>query len=119
MGYHTEFDGHFDVTPPMSESLVSKINEFNNERHGGNIKPYPGFPGFWCQWMASDETTIEWDGGEKFYEYLAWLDIIIDRFLKPEGHVLNGQVYWKGEEFHDLGVITVRDNEVVANEMDW
>lgn len=70
-------------------------------------------PGLWCQWRPTEDGTgIEWDEGEKFYEYAAWLRYIIANFLKPWGYVLNGEVKWQGEEMDDRGLITVADNKV-------
>jgi hypothetical protein len=73
-------------------------------------------PGLWCQWVPSkDNTQLEWDGGEKFYDYTDWLEYLIDNFLKPWGYTLNGSVNWIGEESDDRGTITVKDNVVTAN----
>jgi hypothetical protein len=70
-------------------------------------------PGSWCQWIPNDDgTTIEWDGGEKFYEYIEWLEYIIEHFLKPWGYVLDGVVEWSGEEHGDIGRILVEKNKV-------
>lgn len=73
-----------------------------------------GQPGLWCQWMpGEDGKTIEWDGGEKFYCYVEWLEYIIEHFLQPWGYVLNGDVYWEGEDgASDTGRISVMDNVV-------
>jgi hypothetical protein len=33
-----------------------------------------GQPGLWCQWVPTkDGCGIEWDGGEKFYDWTEWL----------------------------------------------
>lgn len=70
-------------------------------------------PGLYCQWIPStDGTFIEWDGGEKFYYYVEWLKYIIKNFLEPKGYVLNGEVEWRGEDFHDDGTIVVKNNKV-------
>ncbi len=70
-------------------------------------------PGLWCQWlMQEDHQTIAWDEGEKFYEYTRWIEYLIDRVLAPRGYVVNGEVCWRGEDFFDVGRITVTDNEV-------
>ena len=74
-------------------------------------------PGLWVQWVVKSEGKndyIEWDGGEKFYEYVAWLEYIINRVLKPNGYTCNGKIYWRGEEFSDMGTILVKDNEVTT-----
>jgi len=76
-------------------------------------RPPTGQPGLWCQW-APDElgTAIEWDGGEKFYYYVEWLEYLIAHFLGPWGYVLNGEVAYQGEEDDDRGTIEVIDNVV-------
>lgn len=72
-----------------------------------------GQPGLWCQWTPNnDGTVIEWDGGEKFYDYIEWIQYIIQHFLTPWGHVLNGTVEWSGEESGDLGRIEITNNVV-------
>lgn len=79
--------------------------------------PPEGQPGLWCKWCPSaDGQGVEWDGGEKFYAYVEWLQYLIEHFLKPWGHVLNGEVTWAGEEPGDLGRIVVTDNVVLVQQ---
>jgi len=78
-------------------------------------KPPKGQPGLWCQWVpTSDGCGIQWDGGEKFYDYVAWMKYIIEHFLKPWGITANGLIRWYGEERSDVGTIVVKDNEVTT-----
>jgi len=70
-------------------------------------------PGLWCQWVPDDEgTAIVWDGGEKFYCYVEWIEYIIKHFLEPWGYKLNGEVEWQGEESDDRGLIVIKNNKV-------
>lgn len=69
-------------------------------------------PGLWCQWIINDNGELEWDGGEKFYEYEEWLNYLIIHFFKPLGYVLNGDITWEGEDSDDFGTIHVIDNVV-------
>ena len=72
-------------------------------------------PGLWCQWTPNEDgTEIEWDGGEKFYNYVEWLKYLIKNFLAPWGYSLNGEVQWSGEESGDLGIIVVKNNKVTT-----
>jgi hypothetical protein len=72
-----------------------------------------GQPGLWCQWVPSENRKeIEWNGGEKFYEYVEWIKYIIENFLKPWGRTLNGTVNWVGEDSDDRGKITIVNNIV-------
>lgn len=78
-------------------------------------RPPAGQPGLWCQWVPSEDgSEIEWDGSEKFYNYVEWIKFIIEHFLKPWGKVLNGEVEWQGEERDDRGMIVVKDNVVTT-----
>jgi hypothetical protein len=78
-------------------------------------------PGLWCQWTIQDGgdhgeedgvDVLAWDGGEKFYEYIAWLKYYINKFFEPWGIKLNGEVDWEGEDSEDFGKIVVVDNVV-------
>ena len=75
-------------------------------------------PGLWCGWTvyADDEVnqTFEHDGGEKFYNYVEWLQYMIENFFTPWGVLLNGEIDWRGEDWDDTGNITVVNNEVTV-----
>lgn len=80
--------------------------------------PPEGQPGLWCQWVPTEDGSgIEWDGGEKFYDYAEWIEYLIEHFLAPWGYVLNGTVTYRGERFGDMGRIAVKDNEVTREEV--
>jgi len=75
--------------------------------------PPMGQPGLWCQWIPNEEgTALIWDEGEKFYEYVPWLEYLIDHFLAPWGYTLNGEVDWVGEDGDDRGKIVVTSNRI-------
>lgn len=77
--------------------------------------PPSGQPSLWCQWTPNENgTAIEWDGGEKFYEYVDWIEYLINNFLKPWGYILNGEVEWFGEDRDDRGMIIVVNNDVTT-----
>lgn len=77
--------------------------------------PPAGQPGLWCQWTANDAgTEIEWDGGEKFYDYVEWMKYIVEHFLKVWGCVVNGEIKWVGEESDDRGMIRAINNKILA-----
>lgn len=98
--------------------------EFGGQGDDGSIldfnSPPADQPGLWCQWTPSRYTSsIEWDGGEKFYFYEEWLEYLIEHFLKPWGYKLNGEVSYAGEDENDRGIIYSKDNvvEVVQDEI--
>jgi len=77
--------------------------------------PPKGQPGLWCQWRpTANATGIEWDRCSNFYDYVEWLQYLIDHFLKPWGYTLTGTVRWRGEEFDDVGRITVTANAITV-----
>jgi len=77
--------------------------------------PPDGQPGLWCQWEPNEAgTAIVWDGGEKFYDYVKWIEYLIEHFLKPWGYVLSGEVEWIGEDPDDRGKIICRNNAVTT-----
>jgi hypothetical protein len=72
-------------------------------------------PGLWCQWTTNEEgTCLEWDGGEKFYNYVEWLKYLINHFFEKWGVKLNGEITWEGEDSEDMGKIVVVDNVVTV-----
>lgn len=75
-----------------------------------------GQPGLWCQWVIDEDNQLVWDGGEKFYNYVEWLQYYITHFFEPWGVKLNGSFFWEGEESGDLGKITVTDNVMDVKE---
>jgi hypothetical protein len=79
--------------------------------------PPEGQPGLWCGWTVNDAGThLEWDGAEKFYNYIEWLRYLIDNFFKPWVCYLNGEITWQGEDDTDKGKIIVTDNEIEVRE---
>ena len=74
-------------------------------------------PSLWNQWTPTqDGMGIEWDNGEKFYNYTEWLVYLINKILAPNGYILNGVVQWQGEENGDVGEIFVENNRVFIQE---
>ena len=74
--------------------------------------PSQNQPGLWCQWIINDNGELEWDGGEKFYNYVEWLEYLIGHFFEPEGYILNGTIEFHGEDEDDFGNIVVVNNRV-------
>jgi hypothetical protein len=115
-----------DVDLPIGvdgEYFVGAKGSFGQSKDGSIIDyntPPSTQPGLWCQWQTNDDgTTIEWNLGEKFYDYTDWLRYIINNFLIPWGYVLNGTVRWRGEDFNDIGIIKVENNKITVEELQW
>lgn len=86
-----------------------------------NVPP-AGQPGLWCKWMITTKSenkelydaVLEWNGHEKFYDYIEWLEYLILHFFEPWGYSLNGTTKWQGQREEDTGFILVEDNTVVV-----
>jgi hypothetical protein len=92
-------------TENFGQNNTPDVTDYNN--------PPEGQPGLWCKWEPTDDgSAIVWDGGEKFYLYIKWIEYMIEHFLIPWGLVLNGVVEWDGESNGDLGVIEISNNVV-------
>jgi hypothetical protein len=146
MGYTTDFNGAFKVTPKLNDKDSEYLTKFaRSRRMKRNLPPEFGVegefyvgaaddgnygqdhdksvvdynsppstqPSLWCQWVPTEDgTAIEWDGGEKFYSYVEWIEYLIEKILKPRGYTLNGKVDWQGESSSDVGRIVIKNNVV-------
>jgi len=96
-------------------------NDFSNFGQSKDIsiissnQPPSNQPGLWLGWVISESDGIyylEWDGAEKFYYYIQWLEYLINNIFNKNGILLNGDIKWFGEDREDIGVISVTDNNV-------
>ncbi|MGC4117276.1 MAG: hypothetical protein QM765_22490 [Myxococcales bacterium] len=153
MGYSTDFFGKVQITPPLNAQEVAYLTKFSETRRmhlkqgpyfvsqpgyagqedGPDVvdynEPPPGQPGLWCQWVPADDgAALGWNGAEKFYEAEAWMQYLVEHFLRPGAkaassgdpqfagftfnHRVEGRILASGEEFPDLWRIDVADNQV-------
>ncbi|MBX0310401.1 MAG: hypothetical protein JHC31_01105 [Sulfurihydrogenibium sp.] len=91
--------------------FVSKKSLCNfGQNHDESIIDYNVAPldlSLWLQWNFSiydEEIVIEWDGGEKFYDYEEWLDFIHNSLLSI-GLSFSGKIEYRGEDWDDMGAI--------------
>jgi hypothetical protein len=118
MGYTTKFTGQFTLSPlPMPAEVVLAC--YDLEGTDGRESNYEGpakghMPDSYLQWkLTKDRTALKWDGGEKFYEYEAWLQWLVDYVFTPEGITVSGQVEYSGDEVKDTGTLAVVDGQVI------
>lgn len=69
-------------------------------------------PSLWLHWVINEDGYLEWNGGEKFYEYCEWLKYLIVNIFEPFKYTLNGEIEFKGEYRSDSGIIKVENNKV-------
>jgi len=114
-----EFGEYF--VKDTSDSSIIDHNCAPGESHYGSPKSTKiGQPGLWCQWVIDEYGyELEWNGAEKFYNYIEWLKYLIDRFFEPWGIKLNGEIEWQGEDISDRGKIVVIENVVKIYEVKY
>ena len=116
-GYRTYFNGEFQLDEAPTAEQVAELTEFLDAEHRDpktHTNP-KGIPSIWCDWSINSEGTIIYCD-DAFYgsEYTEWLELIIEKFLKPWGRVLEGEATWDGDESDDSGTITIENNVVTA-----
>ncbi len=97
-------------------SVVAYGDRDGSEEFKDLERPSWSQPGLWCQWIPVDSKTIQWDEGEKFYEYIEWLAYLIEHFLGPWNVTFSGDVHWEGEESDDFGRIELVQNVMFISE---
>jgi len=116
MGYTTSFEGKFKLSKIPSGPVIAELLALTGEKGTKASKALP--PDSYCQWeLTRDCLHIQWDGGEKFYNYIEWLQFIITHVLKPDGVSISGEVKFDGEEFGDQGILKIKCGKVVSEKL--
>lgn len=111
MGYTTKFSGKFKIEPALSfahrAELKARIDDETWPDEFMDQIP----PRSYCQWIPTkDGAGLEWDGGEKFYEYDSWIEFLA-AFLAPLGYAVTGSVVFRGESRDDVGTLSICDGK--------
>jgi hypothetical protein len=111
MGYTTEFMGEFKFDKQLTIDQLRELEKMcPPTRHSESTHP-----GYYCKWTPTEDGRgLEWNGMEKFYDYVEWLKHIIKYKLNPWGITLNGDVAYSGKEVDDNGTISVKGNVVTV-----
>lgn len=115
MGYNTKFFGRFNLSRKLTtdeyKELTSYISQSFDQAEASGV-----VPGMWCDWrVTSDRMGIHWNGREKFYHYVEWLQLIIDDFLFDWGVRVEGSVAYIGDGlFDDLGTLCVENSAITV-----
>jgi hypothetical protein len=153
MGVNTDYLGHVEIVPNLGQAEYDYLQAFARSRrsyrragpyavspedpHTGNrkreVERYNeiavGQPGYWCQWVPCPHgCCLVWNGHEKFYAGQAWLQSLIDHFLRrgayaqtsgdPQfaeftfDHEMNGVIVGEQQDSRELLVVWVKHNNV-------
>lgn len=110
MGYTTTFTGVITITPALNETEKNQADywRFCNDKIDDAPRSY-------CQWeVTHNGDELEWDGGEKFYYPVEWMQWLIDQF--PE-HQFSGELIAQGEEAGDAWKLVVKGNKAERKEI--
>jgi hypothetical protein len=118
MGYSTDFYGVLKTDKEIPAKIAAKMRELSETdtrdiTHGGDhsvARPSGGFPGFHCDFAPTDDNHgIRWNGSEKTYDAVEWIDYLVRTYLGPNGITIpDGQFLdAQGEEHGDTWRLTI------------
>lgn len=118
MGYSTKFSGRLRFNKPLDSVTLGHWKDAIDST-SMTTRRAKGMPPSYCQWehfkdRATGESFLMWDGAEKFYDYVEWLDWLLKNVFLPNRLTLSGTLLWQGEELGDVGFITTIDGKVHA-----
>ena len=96
MKYSTTYSGKINCNKQIPEELKQRMIAFGKSKG----------------WVVNN--TFGWDANP--YECVVQLRELIDKFLKPDGYILNGVVEYQGNNPSDFGKIIAIDNQIELKE---
>lgn len=107
----TYFQGEFELDKKATEEMKNQMKEIdvNNETIKNSIN---------CWKFSDDGKQIIWNEEiRECYDYIAWIQYIVDKLIIPNGYVLNGEMHWHGEDYADMWkLITIKNNRIIVYE---
>lgn len=105
MSSNMHYNGKLKVYPPVSDTLMDRINEIQDKEHKNE-----GYGRRYCNWYMPDNTTIMHNGSDGSSEDAEWLDFIMTRFLA--NHDCNGEIRMMESGYDYTGLIRVLNKQV-------
>lgn len=116
MGYNTDFSGQFYITPAVDDATAAILEAIHDDsKRAEKTYKLPKMPErAYCQWqMVETRDALEWDCGEKFYDYIQWAEYL-QKLLADRGYKMTGEVDWQGEDTEDRGTIVAVDGKITT-----
>lgn len=109
MGYTTTFSGYLGFGRQLIVDEEKALETFV-----GQGRAFEGVSWLsYCQWeLNENKDGLCWDGGEKFYYYVEWLEYLNKTLFIPWGVPLRGTIEYSGEEAGDSGIIVAKDGKI-------
>jgi hypothetical protein len=115
MGYNTDYEGFFTITPPLDGPTMAifadVLSEDMREVAEEKLEGYTGeVPGNFCDWVINaDGTKLSHNGAEKSYAQDEWLQWLLTNIFIPKNFILNGSCAWK-DDYHEYGTLEIKGN---------
>ncbi len=116
MGYDTRFEGEFEITPTLDKKTRQIFERWVDYYPNDDDDDEDGHPYSYMQWILDpySESLIFNEKTEKFYNYIEWLEFLIEKVFAPNGYKLNGGMRWNGESLLDTGIIKIENNKIIV-----
>lgn len=126
MGYTTTFQGKFKFSQQLTLNQFNELKDLYERNFSLSmdtmLRKHKLSQHDQLQWVPDKHGHfLEWDGGEKFYNYVEWLEFLIANCFYHWNVILDGKVFFQGESSDDSGFIEIVNNNItvktVANMM--
>jgi hypothetical protein len=74
-------------------------------------RPPESQPSLWCSFEFDNEGLHMTAQDGKNYDYVTWVEYMLQKFFIPWGYKLDGSITWRGEDSEDLGMMEIIDNK--------
>jgi hypothetical protein len=122
MGYDVDYNGEVEVTPALAENDAVILRAVVNREQTDETRPIfaaiaasaePDLPGHeGLLEVSEDRSRILPEDGESRHGVRMWLRLLLEHFLVPRGYVLNGEIWWEGQDPDDRGCIFIKDDQL-------
>lgn len=123
MGYYTDYNGWVGLDKPLTEAQEKEVetqllkNYFIPFNQKDEIEENMDEPDYLS---LTDNQTFEIFDSMKDYDYMVQRQLVwICKFCNKNNLVANGGVFWKGEEWDDVGEYDVKNNVISVKVIDW
>ncbi len=123
MGYSIYFSDEFSIYPPVRIEHRNLLHQVSNSGVDGYSPPTD----YGTDWeLTKSSSGLHHNGIEKSRDNIEWLQYLLKHFFGPLGYVVQGKVFWSGEDPSDSGLIWIKDSELksiyikdMAEKFDW
>lgn len=123
MGYNTDFEGTLKFQYPLTAEQELFLRTIlpgeaeDTDDHPEWIKP-KGYNGYVQLVIADDNSGIEWDGGEKFYDAQDAVNtVIMTMQAKFPDFGLEGKLLARGDEIGDIWELAIENGIAVKRDI--